>query len=103
MIEVQMKTITSGTWPLGSKGTVGALTDREWYVFVLLGRFPERPRTWVVPRDHVAAATWIAHMSWLTDPTANPGRGTPESAAHASRAAPSHVRRPLGLAGRVCL
>lgn len=59
MIEVQMKTITSGTWPLGSKGTVGALTDREWYVFVLLGRFPERPRTWVVPRDHVAAATWM--------------------------------------------
>jgi hypothetical protein len=40
MIEVQVKTITSGTWPLGSKGTVGALTDREWYVFVLLGGFP---------------------------------------------------------------
>lgn len=50
MIEVQVKTITSGTWPLGSKGArVGALTDREWYVFVLLGRFPERPRTTPAP------------------------------------------------------
>jgi len=73
MIEVQVKTITVGTWPLGVKGTAGALSDREWYVFVRLGRFPERPRTWVVPRDHVAAATWIAHMSWLTDSTARPG------------------------------
>lgn len=73
MIEVQVKTITEGTWPLGRKGTEGALSDREWYVFVRLGRFPDRPRTWVVPRDHVAAATWIAHLSWLTDPTAKPG------------------------------
>jgi hypothetical protein len=56
MIEVQVKTITSGTWP---QGTVGALTDREWYVFVLR-RFAERPQTWVVPRDHVAAAMWRA-------------------------------------------
>lgn len=73
MIEVQVKTITAGTWPLGIKGTVSALSDREWYVFVRLGPFPERPRTWVVPRDHVAAATWIGHMSWLGDPSARPG------------------------------
>ena len=73
MIEVQVKTITAGTWPLGRKGIQGALSDREWYVFVRLGTFPERPRTWVVPRDHVAAATWIAHMSWLTDPKVKPG------------------------------
>jgi hypothetical protein len=60
MIEVQVKTITVGNWPLGVKGTDGALSDREWYVFVRLGQFLDRPRTWVVPRDHVAAATWIA-------------------------------------------
>lgn len=74
MIEVQVKTITGGSWPLGTKGTLGALSDREWYVFVRLGRFPERPSTWIVPRDHVAAATWIGHMSWLTDPSARPGK-----------------------------
>jgi hypothetical protein len=72
MIEVQVKTIREGTWPLGRKGTEGALSDREWYAFVRLGPVPDRPRTWVVPRDHVAAATWIAHMGWLTDPTAKP-------------------------------
>lgn len=73
MVEIQVKTITSGSWPLGVKGTVPAISDREWYVFVRLGRFPGRPDTWVVPRDHVAAATWIAHMSWLHAPDAKPG------------------------------
>ena len=47
--------------------------QQEWYVFVLLGRFPDRPQTWVVPRDHVAAATWIVHWAWKTDPGAKPG------------------------------
>ncbi len=73
MIEVQVKTVTSGSWPLGLKGTLPALSEREWYVFVRLGEFPGRPGTWVVPRDHVAAATWIGHMSWLTDTNAAPG------------------------------
>ncbi len=73
IIEVQVKTIREGTWPLGRKGTEGALSDREWYLFVRLGLFPDRPRTWLVPRDHVAAATWIAHMNWLKDPMAKPG------------------------------
>ncbi len=73
MLEVQVKSITDGSWPLGVKGTAGAISDREWYVFVRLGHFPERPDTYVVPRDHVAAATWVAHMSWLHSPDAKPG------------------------------
>ena len=73
MIEVQVKTITSGSWPLGSKGTQPAIGPREWYVFVRLGDFPNKPETWIVPRDHVAAATWVSHMSWLADPAAAPG------------------------------
>jgi hypothetical protein len=40
---------------------------------VLLGNFPGRPATWVVPRDHVAAAVWIGRMSWRRDPAAKPG------------------------------
>ncbi len=73
MIEVQVKTITAGSWPLGQKGTLRAISDREWFVFVRLNPFPTRPDTWIVPRDHVAAATWISHMNWLTDPAARPG------------------------------
>ena len=26
------------------------------------------PRSFVVPRDHVATAAWISHMHWLTEP-----------------------------------
>ena len=50
-----------------------AIGPRDWYVFVRRGAFPGQPETWVVPRDHVVAATWIGHMSWLTDPAALPG------------------------------
>lgn len=31
------------------------------------------PRTFIVPRDHVAAAAWIGHRNWRTDPSATPG------------------------------
>ena len=40
-----------------------ALASQEW----------GQPRAFVVPRDHVAAATWIRHMEWQTNPTAKPG------------------------------
>lgn len=32
------------------------------------------PRTFVVPRSHVAAAAWIEHMNWLTEPGIEPGK-----------------------------
>jgi hypothetical protein len=42
---------------------------------VLLGKTPaDRPRSFVVPRDHVAAAAWIRHMAWLIEPGIPPGR-----------------------------
>lgn len=78
MIEVQVKTMTwnrKPMWALGQRGTIPAVSDREWYVLVLLPReITDRPRCWVVPRNHVAAGTWIAHMNWLTDPAAEPGK-----------------------------
>lgn len=68
MIEVQVKTIRAGSWMLGRKGTLPDRSGREWYVFVMLGAPSDVPRSYVVPRDHVAAATWIGHQAWLTDP-----------------------------------
>jgi hypothetical protein len=74
MIEVQVKSLRGpGLWRLGNKGIVPAITDREWYVMVRLTHPPDAPESYVIPRDHVAAATWIAHMNWLTDPAARPG------------------------------
>src|SRR4051794_26877755 len=70
MIEVQVKAASPNprpSWPLGRKGLVAAISKREWYVLVLLQQPDERPRSFVIPRDHVAAATWIRHMSWLND------------------------------------
>ena len=31
-------------------------------------------RSFVVPRDHLAAAAWIVHMNWLQDPIVSPGK-----------------------------
>lgn len=84
MVEIQVKAIRHShspnpSWPMGGRWTVPAASDREWFVFVLLGESElVRPRCFVVPRDHVSAGCWIAHMSWLTDPDAAPGkRNTP--------------------------
>jgi hypothetical protein len=79
MIEVQVKALTyagpKSSWPLGTKEQGPSQSDREWFVLVLLGRTPtERPRSFVVPRDHVAAAAWIRHMEWLTEPGVPPGK-----------------------------
>lgn len=75
MIEVQVKTIRAGnSWPLGRKGSLPAVSDREWYVLVRLGDPPAAPESFVVPRDHVAAATWVGHLSWLTEPGVPAGK-----------------------------
>lgn len=73
MIEVQVKSLNytgpKSSWPLGTKAQMPAQSDREWFVLVLLGKTPaDKPRSFVVPRDHVAAAAWIRHMEWLTEP-----------------------------------
>jgi len=71
MIEVQVKTAAPSkhpSWPLGRKGVLGAEADREWFVFVCLAEPGEPARSFVVPRDHVAAGTWIRHQSWLHEP-----------------------------------
>jgi hypothetical protein len=48
----------------------------------LEGPAPARARYFVIPRKHVAAAAWIAHKNWFTDPTVKPGkRNAPQSQA----------------------
>lgn len=79
MIEVQVKSIRGASdtvsWPLGPKSQNPALHDREWFVLVAIPADPLAPiRNFVVPRNHVAAAAWIEHMNWLTEPGIAPGK-----------------------------
>ena len=55
-------------------GTLLPNRPTEWLILVLLPGLPSPPRAFVVPRDHVCAATWIAHQAWLTDPSAPEGK-----------------------------
>lgn len=78
-IEVQVKSARSAgprtSWPLGTKAQQPPLHDFEWFVMVAADADVTKPlRGFVVPRAHVAAAAWIAHMEWLTDPDAEPGK-----------------------------
>jgi hypothetical protein len=77
-VEIQVKTASewgSNTrWHLGAAANLIAASEHEWFVLVLLPELPEAPRAFVVPRDHVSAATWIVHRNWLTDPAAPEGK-----------------------------
>lgn len=60
---------------MGENAQRAALSDREWFVLVFVPRSKsDIVRGFVVPRDHVAAAAWIVHQNWLTDPNAAPGK-----------------------------
>ena len=76
-VEVQVKTASGDgaatSWILGSKAQLPSKSNREWFVLVVLPSWPRSMRSFVVPRDHVAAAAWVVHMNWLRDPTVPPG------------------------------
>jgi hypothetical protein len=78
MVEVQVKTASFRPRPsfrLNSKAQEVSKSDHEWFVLVALDESPSKgARGFVVPRDHVSAAAWIAHQDWRTDPTALPGK-----------------------------
>ena len=80
LVEIQVKGARGPradalSWPLGSKTQAPSLHDREYFVLVAIPQgLRERPRSFVVPRIHIAAAAWIGHMHWLTDPEAPPGK-----------------------------
>lgn len=73
MIEVQVKSIRGdsprSSWPLGEKSQQPPKHDAEWFVMVAIPADDDRPlRGFVAPRAHIAAAAWITHMQWLTEP-----------------------------------
>jgi hypothetical protein len=78
LVSIQVKTTTTERNPkfmFGAKGCDPAKSDREWYVLVALPSNPDSaPRSFVVPRDHVAAAVWIRHQEWLTNPSVPAGK-----------------------------
>jgi hypothetical protein len=78
MVEVQVKTasfVPRPNWLLNLKAQQPAVSDHEWFVLVTLSHLPEdAPIGYVVPRDHVAAAAWISHRNWLTEPGVAPGK-----------------------------
>jgi hypothetical protein len=76
-VEIQVKTASNRgrnpSWPLGDITQLTAASKHEWFVLVLLPELPLPPRAFVVPRDHVCAATWIRHQDCRTDPSAPEG------------------------------
>jgi hypothetical protein len=77
-VEIQVKAATDvgarTSWPLPGVTELIAASGHEWFVFVLLPKVPAAPRAFVVPCDHVSAATWIVHEDWRTDPSVPEGR-----------------------------
>lgn len=79
LIEVQVKTARGAvwdsiSWPLGTKSQGPSLHDREYFVMVAVPHdLTKPPRNFILPRSHVAAAAWIQHMDWLTNPNMKPG------------------------------
>lgn len=79
-VEVQVKTARGKrmdrvSWPLGSKTQGPSAHPREYFVLVVVPDDDRLPlRDFVVPRSHVAAAAWISHMNWLTEPDVPSGQ-----------------------------
>jgi hypothetical protein len=80
LVEVQVKTARGSrmetiSWPLGEKSQRPSAHQHEYFVMVAV---PDdnslAPRSFVVPRIHVAAAAWIEHMDWLTAAGVSPGK-----------------------------
>ena len=85
MVEIQVKAANarhrseSTNWPINAKAQQFALSEREWFVFVMLPISGwQAPRSFVVPRDHVSAAAWISHQDWRTEPSAVAGKRNAE-------------------------
>ncbi|MFJ3394916.1 hypothetical protein [Leifsonia aquatica] len=74
LVEVQVKTAMNTSWkyvnwPLGEKAQQPSASETEYFVMVgVLRHTGIAPRYFVVPRAHVAAAAWISHQHWLTEP-----------------------------------
>jgi hypothetical protein len=74
LVEIQVKSargqrVEGISWPLGTKSQSRSRGPQEFFVMVAIPNdLTMPPRSFVVPRIHVAAAAWIEHMNWLTQP-----------------------------------
>lgn len=74
LIEIQVKSargprVEGISWPLGTKSQSPSRGPQEFFVMVAIPHDLTMPaRSFIVPRIHVAAAAWIEHMNWLTEP-----------------------------------
>jgi hypothetical protein len=69
---IQTKTSSPESWfRLKGKNEHPSKREGQWFVLVALQAETERPRFYVIPRDHVAAMVFAEHQEWL----ATPGRG----------------------------
>jgi hypothetical protein len=76
MVAIQVKAASPNpSWPVGKKGTQPSVNKHEWYAFVQLAA-DGGPKTWLVPRDHVAAVTWVGWHAWRYDPAHKGRRNT---------------------------
>jgi hypothetical protein len=77
LVEVQVKTASytpRPNWRLNLKAQERSKSDHR-FVLVALGPWPtEGTNGFVVPRNHVAAAAWITHENWRTEPGVEPGK-----------------------------
>jgi hypothetical protein len=72
LVAIQTKTASPGNhFRLKDKNEAPAKREGQWFVLVALQGAEERPRFYVIPRDHVAAMVFAEHADWL----ATPGRG----------------------------
>ena len=80
LVEIQVKAARGPkfehiSWPIGPKAQDPISSEHEFFVLVAVpDDLKLALRSFVVPRRHIAAAAWIEHMKWLTDPAAKPGK-----------------------------
>lgn len=71
-IQVQVKSATKSTkrnrvsWHLGKSTSALDESDSAWFVLVVVPEIPAPLYGFVIPRDHVAAATYLNHQSVFT-------------------------------------
>jgi hypothetical protein len=80
LVALQVKTASASrnvNWVIGSKAQEPERRDDEWFVLVELSKDPDGlNRSFVIPRNHLSAATIISHRAWANDPTAKRARTT---------------------------
>ena len=69
LVAIQTKTASLGNqFMVNASIERPSLANNEWVVLVKLHELHRRPSFFVVPHDHVAAASYAQHMRWLATP-----------------------------------